>query len=71
MEQGQRFYPIGIQAVSEIGEKDYLYIDKTEYVYYITHFDSEYVFLSYPRLFGNSALHAYLRIGENCSKGWL
>lgn len=38
MEQ-QRFYPIGIQAFSELINKDYLYIDKTEYVYRMIHYD--------------------------------
>ena len=29
----QRLYPIGIQTFSEIRRKNYLYIDKTEYMY--------------------------------------
>ncbi|WP_299096235.1 ATP-binding protein [uncultured Bacteroides sp.] len=63
MEQQRRLYPIGIQTFSEIRGKNYLYIDKTEYVYRMTHFDSKYVFLSRPRRFGKSlltsTLHAY------------
>lgn len=63
MELQRRLYPIGIQTFSEIREKDYLYIDKTEYVYRMTHADSKYVFLSRPRRFGKSlltsTLHAY------------
>mgnify|MGYP001328334689 CR=1 FL=1 len=37
MEQQQKFYPVGIQTFSEIIGKHYLYIDKTEYVYRMTH----------------------------------
>ncbi|MBC5607508.1 ATP-binding protein [Bacteroides difficilis] len=62
METLQRLYPIGIQTFSEIREKNYLYIDKTEYVYHMTHF-AKYVFLSRPRRFGKSlltsTLHSY------------
>ena len=50
MEQQRRFYPIGIQTFSELRNKPYLYIDKTEHVYRITHSDSKYVFLSRPRV---------------------
>lgn len=59
----RRLYPIGIQTFSEIREKNYLYIDKTGYVYRIAHSDSKYVFLSRPRRFGKSLLtstfHSY------------
>ena len=41
MEQQRQLYPIGIQTFSEIRRKNYLYIDKTEYVYRMTHFDSK------------------------------
>lgn len=37
MEQQQKFYPVGIQTFSEIIGKNYLYIDKTGYVYRMTH----------------------------------
>ena len=33
-----RRYPIGIQTFSEIRKSNYLYIDKTEYVYWMGHF---------------------------------
>ena len=62
MEDLQR-YPIGIQTFSEIREGNYLYIDKTEYVYRMTHSASSYMFLSRPRRFGKSlltsTLHSY------------
>ena len=51
MENLQRLYPIGIQTFSKIREGNYLYIDKTEYVYRMTHSASDYMFLSRPRRF--------------------
>ena len=63
MEDMQRLYPIGIQTLSEIREGNYLYIDKTAYVYRMTHSSSKYMFLSRPRRFGKSlltsTLHSY------------
>ena len=63
MEDLQKLYPIGIQTFSEIQEGNYLYIDKTEYVYRMTHSASSYMFLSRPRRFGKSlltsTLHSY------------
>ena len=37
-------YPIGIQTFDKIRTEDRLYIDKTEYVYRMTHSDSNYIF---------------------------
>ena len=37
MEDLQRLYPIGIQTFFKIREGNFLYIDKTEYVYRMTH----------------------------------
>ena len=51
-----KYYPIGIQTFSEIISKNYLYIDKTEYVYNMTHFGKKYIFLGRPRRFGKSLL---------------
>ena len=48
-------YPIGIQTFSEIRNNDYLYVDKTKYIYEVTH-PGKYVFLSRPRRFGKSLL---------------
>lgn len=48
-------YPIGIQTFSEIRTKDFLYIDKTRYIYDVSH-PGKYVFLSRPRRFGKSLL---------------
>ena len=49
-------YPVGIQTFSELITKGYLYIDKTEYVYRMTHSNSKYMFLSRPRRFGKSSV---------------
>ena len=73
MEQKTRLYPIGIQTFSEIRNKSYLYIDKTEYVYRMTHSASKYMFLSRPRRFGKSlltsTLEAYFQGRKDLFKG--
>ena len=69
----QQRYPLGIQTFSEIIEGNYVYIDKTEYVYKMTHGDSRYVFLSRPRRFGKSlltsTLHSYFEGRKDLFKG--
>jgi hypothetical protein len=47
--------PIGIQAFSVLREEDYLYIDKTEFIYKMKSSGKVY-FLSRPRRFGKSLL---------------
>ena len=44
-----KFYPVGIQTFSDMREENYLYIDKTEHVYRMTHSASKYMSLSRPR----------------------
>lgn len=51
-----KLYPIGIQTFERIRKEDKLYIDKTEYVYRMTHSGGCYFFLSRPRRFGKSLL---------------
>ena len=51
-----RKYPIGIQTFSEIRERNYLYIDKTQYLVDFIDKGYKYVFLSRPRRFGKSLL---------------
>ena len=60
MEQ-RRLYPIGIQTFSKLREGNYVYVDKTELVYRMTHGASSYIFLSRPRRFGKSLLTSTLR----------
>ena len=63
MAEQMRLYPIGQQDFPSLRRKGSIYIDKTEYVYRMTHSQSEYMFLSRPRRFGKSllisTLHAY------------
>ncbi len=51
-----KLYPIGMQTFERIREEDKLYIDKTEYVYHMSHTNGKYFFLSRPRRFGKSLL---------------
>ena len=51
-----KLYPIGIQTFERIRKEDKLYIDKTEYVYRMTHTSGTYFFLGRPRRFGKSLL---------------
>lgn len=85
MEANSRhIYPIGIQTFSKIRDGGYLYVDKTGYLYQLTHMDSSYLFLSRPRRFGKSLLVSTLQCYfegrrelfegleiENLEKKWL
>ncbi len=68
-----KLYPIGIQTFSEIRGKDYLYIDKTEYVYHMSQCGTKYMFLGRPRRFGKSlltsTLHSYFAGQKELFKG--
>lgn len=58
----ERRYPIGIQTFSEIIQGGYVYVDKTDLVWYLTQY-AKFIFLSRPRRFGKSLLsstiHSY------------
>ena len=62
MNTGMKEFPIGVQTFDKIVKGDYIYVDKTAYVYEIAN-KFEYVFLSRPRRFGKSLLsstfHSY------------
>ncbi|MDD5895830.1 MAG: ATP-binding protein [Prevotellaceae bacterium] len=64
--------PVGIQTFSEVIDLDCLYIDKTEYIWNMTHL-SKYIFLSRPRRFGKSllvsTLQAYFEGRKDLFKG--
>lgn len=68
-----RLYPIGIQTFEKIRTGNYLYIDKTKYVYRMTHSASNYMFLSRPRRFGKSlltsTLHSYFEARKELFEG--
>ena len=51
----KRLLPVGIQSFKAIREKGFVYVDKTEYVWKLTHSGLSY-FLSRPRRFGKSLL---------------
>ena len=62
MDTQQRLYPVGRQDFAEIRtEGNFMYIDKTEYVYSMTHSDAKFIFLSRPRRFGKSLLVSTLK----------
>lgn len=69
----QKLYPIGIQTFSEIRKGNYVYIDKPEYVYRMTHSGSKAVFLSRPRRFEKSlltsTLHSYFEERKELFEG--
>jgi len=50
-----RKLPLGIQNFKEIITGDYVYVDKTQYIYQLIN-DTKYYFLSRPRRFGKSLL---------------
>lgn len=52
----KKIYPIGIQTFELIRKDNNTYVDKTKYVYDITHTNGKYFFLSRPRRFGKSLL---------------
>ncbi len=56
-----QLYPIDTQTFSVLREGGYVYIDKTDLVYKMTHSSSRYVFLSRPRRFGKTLLVTTLR----------
>lgn len=65
--------PIGIQTFSDIIEGNYLYIDKTRYIYDLLSSGVRYCFLSRPRRFGKSLLvstfHSYFEGDRELFKG--
>jgi len=57
----RKLYPIGIQTFERIRKEDRFYVDKTEYVYRMTHANNPFVFLNRPRRFGKSLLVSTLK----------
>ena len=51
----ERYLPIGIQDFEKLRKGNYVYVDKTEYVWNLTRLSTPY-FLSRPRRFGKSLL---------------
>ena len=73
MKQPKHLYPVGIQTFSELRTMNYVYIDKTKYIYRMTHTGAKYLFLSRPRRFGKSlltsTLHSYFSGKKELFKG--
>ena len=61
MLMARKLYPLGIQTFERIRKEDKLYIDKTEYIYHMTHTSGTYFFLARPRRFGKSLLVSTLQ----------
>ncbi|MDR2132234.1 MAG: AAA family ATPase, partial [Clostridiales Family XIII bacterium] len=55
-----RKMPVGIQDFEKLRTEDYVYVDKTEYVYELTRLSTPF-FLGRPRRFGKSLLLSTLR----------
>ena len=55
-----RKLPIGIQGFEKLRTEDFLYVDKTEYIFRLVHNNVPY-FLSRPRRFGKSLLLSTMR----------
>ena len=56
----KRKLPVGIQSFEQVVGEQYLYVDKTEYIYYLVHTGKPY-FLSRPRRFGKSLFLSTLK----------
>ena len=68
-----RKLPIGVQSFEDLRKNDCLYVDKTDYVYYVTHSGTKSYFLARPRRFGKSlfanTLRAYFEGRKECFEG--
>ena len=53
---GKMLYPIGIQDFEKIRRENFVYVDKTDLIYNMSHGSGRYCFLSRPRRFGKSLL---------------
>ena len=58
-------YPIGIQDFENIRRDGFVYVDKTEHVFNLSHGSGKYFFLSRPRRFGKSLLVSTMRPGHS------
>lgn len=69
----RKLYPIGIQTFERIRKEDMLYVDKTEYVYHMTHTDGKYFSLADRADSASRFLcphcTAILRASASCSTG--
>ena len=68
-----RKLPIGVQSFTDLRKTGCLYVDKTDYVYYLAHSGTKSYFLARPRRFGKSlfanTLKAYFGGRKECFEG--
>ena len=68
-----RKLPIGVQSFADLRKTGCLYVDKTDYVYYLAHSGTKSYFLARPRRFGKSlfanTLKAYFLGRKECFVG--
>jgi hypothetical protein len=57
----KKLLPIGISDFKKLREENYIYVDKTEYIYKLITEGGNYYFLSRPRRFGKSLLLSTIR----------
>lgn len=57
----KRFLPIGVQDFGQMIRGNFVYVDKTRFVYEMAHVPQAFYFLSRPRRFGKSLLVSTLR----------
>jgi hypothetical protein len=57
----QNRFPLGIQSFEKLRECDAVYVDKTDYIFQLTHSTTTSYFLARPRRFGKSLLCNTLR----------
>lgn len=65
-------YPLGIQTFERIRKEDKLYIDKTEYIYRMTHSDGTYFFVGDHAVLESRSLFrpckVILKVRKTCLK---
>ena len=67
MKEQRRRLPIGVQSFASLRKENFVYVDKTRYIYELVHGSKQY-FLSRPRRFGKSLFLSTLKAyweGEN------
>jgi hypothetical protein len=68
MEKKLQKLPLGIQSFEDIRKNNYLYVDKTKYIYNLID-NGKIYFLSRPRRFGKSLLvHTFKELFEGNNK---
>jgi len=72
LEDLSRKLPIGVQSFEDLRTNNCLYVDKTDYVYFLANSGTKSYFLARPRRFGKSlfanTLRAYFEGKKECFK---